>query len=142
VGLNATFTLVSCEQYERIRADRNATAEAKPRVFFDMDKSWAFFDGVFKSYGEPLSRVFEGDYLPDGLWQGGTHFGYISPALALAIGQALVGVEPEQVFARATELGRPLEPGRELFYRDFFFELKIGFRVAARCGGGLAVCIC
>jgi hypothetical protein len=133
---------MSRQQFDRLRTDPDATGEPEPRVFFDVDKSWAFFDEVFKSYGEPLSRVFEGDYLPDGLWKGGTHFGYISPELALTIGRALVGVEPEHVFARAADLGCPLDPNREAFYRDYFFELKIGFRVAVRCGGGLAVYIC
>ncbi len=141
MGVTAIFTLVTRDRFEQLRTGRDPAGAPEPQVYFDVDRSWAFFDSVFRSFGGPLSKVFEGDYLPHGLWQGGGHLGYISPELVLEIGNALVGVEPERLFARAAEAGEPLDPDRQVVYRDFFFEIKIGFRVAARCGGGLKVSI-
>lgn len=111
-------------------------------VWFDVGKSWTFFSEVFESFGEPLNKIFTGDYLPEGVWGacgGEGHFGYISPELVSLIAQALIGVEPEQIFARAAVLGLVLDSDRALFYRDYYFEMKIGFRVALRCNGGLLI---
>ncbi len=142
MGVNALFTLVSREQYTRVRLDPNINILTEPSVYFDVDKSWAVFDEVFKKFGPPLNLVFEGDYLPDGLWVGGTHAGFISPELAFAVAAAIAKVEPEHVFAAAAELGYALEPHQELMYREFFFELKIAFRIAVRTDGALFLCIC
>jgi hypothetical protein len=141
MGVDATFTLVSREQYARLRADPNAIAKSEPRVYFDVGKSWFFFYEVFEEFGEPLSKVFEGDYLPHGLCGGDGHLGYISPELAAAISHELFSLEPEHIFARAAELELTVEPEQERYYRDFFFEMKIGFRVAVRCDGALSVFI-
>ena len=143
MGVTAGFILVSRDRFSRLRAG-HAEDESGPMVLFDIDKSWFFFREVFESFGEPLDKVFEGDFLPHGVWGlagGEGHQGYISPELSRAIGEALVYIEPEDVFARAAELGTPLDPDRQRFLRDLFFEIKIGFRIAARCHGGLAVLI-
>lgn len=144
MGVTADFKLVSREQFNQVREGQTAVATSNPQVWFEVGKSWFFFFEVFETYGEPLSKVFVGDYLPEGffgLYGGEGHLGYISPELVLAVGQALVALEPEHVFARAADLGSTLDEDRMVFYRDYFFEMKIGFRVAARCGGGLSVCI-
>ncbi len=142
MGVTAEFTLVSRAHYARLLADPAVASESEARVQFWVGKSWVFFKEVFESFGEPLNKVFTGDYLPEGIWGscgGEGHFGYISPELASAISQALIGVEPEQIFARATELGLVLVSEHALFYREYYFEIKIGFRVAVRCGGGLLI---
>ena len=144
MGVTATFTLLSSDQYARVREDPNAVVKSDPQVWFDVGKSWFFFFEVFESFGEPLNKVFEGDYLPTrffGLYGGEGHLGYISPEMASAVSYALACAEPEQIFGRAAEQGRPLDPEEAAFYRDYYFEMRIGFRVAARCGGGLSVCI-
>lgn len=144
MGMTAGFTLLSADQFARLRADPNADIQHDPRVSFFLEKSWSLFHSLFQERGEPLASVFKGDYTPDGSWGEyveETHFGYISPAMAEAVCGRLEEIDPEDLFDQAAETGWAVDPERERGYRDFYHELRVAFRVARRCGGGLSVCI-
>lgn len=141
MGLRASLTLITGDQFSTLLDDPNADVTIEPRIRFDLDKAWMLFEEVLSGMGEPLSLAVRGDYPQGGTMEeseDGTYFALISPDLVYRVTEALNKVDPEDILARAPKNWR-LSSEDIAYYRDFYFELKIGYRVADRIQAGFMV---
>jgi hypothetical protein len=156
MGIRGSFRIVPAPAFAG-RVDPDGIRVPADGPWFDIDKAWFELHVVFRSLPEPLCFAIQGDFSNESLEGalirgpgeegdegGGTYLGYVTPATASRLAQALAAFPRWKLFEDLRRQFPSLLKQKER--RDYFAwvydELQKAYAAAAEQGAGLQVLIC